>query len=219
MTSPEWSDYVLGQFASHELVDGAPNVAGLRRVTRKLLGPIVCSRGFVSQAPVVDGDRMTHPATAEYEVTVLWMRPDELQGREVVYRDCAETWPENCQHATAVKFPIETATTRAEARCLRKLLGLQAIAAEEKIYTDGEEMKISSQQILFIDRHCEKMSISVPLFVNAGQYKYQCIEDVPHRTAVIMTEKLGAYERDRDSIPARLRGYNAAWRQSFSRET
>ena len=39
--SPEWDAYVMEQFAPHELMDGHPNAAGLRRVAELLLGPII----------------------------------------------------------------------------------------------------------------------------------------------------------------------------------
>ena len=40
MSSPEWSDYVLGHFEEDELWEGHPTASGLRRVTELLMGPI-----------------------------------------------------------------------------------------------------------------------------------------------------------------------------------
>lgn len=214
--SPEWSDYVMRQFADGELVDGCPNVAGLRRVTRKLIGPIISSRGFTIQAPTLT-DQGWQPAVCDYEIVVLWTREDVLHGREVVYRDCAETWAGNCQNETVSKFRPETSSTRAEARCFRKLLGLKAIAAEEKIYSAGEQSAISGQQILFIEANCRNLNINVKSFVNSGKRQYNYIEEVPYDAAIAMTEQLGKYERKEKQIPNVMIGFQGNWRQSFTK--
>ena len=40
-SDPEWSEYLLDQLADHELINGAPTVDGLRRITEKCFGEIV----------------------------------------------------------------------------------------------------------------------------------------------------------------------------------
>lgn len=218
MDSPEWSDYVLSQLAPNELADGAPKVDGLRRLAKKLLGPIVRSLGTVVQSPTFSSANGWQPAVSQYEVAILWTRDDELKGREVVYRDCAETWEGNCKNAVVAQFRVETATTRGEARCLRKLLALKVIAAEEKIYGSLEETPmIMSQQILFIDTHCRDLNINVIKFVNAGKHQFKYIQQVPYETAVIMGDELDNYVRDRKSIPPKVVGYDAGWRSTFSK--
>ena len=41
MDDPKWTDWVLSQFEPSELEEGLPKVDGLRRLTRKLIGPIL----------------------------------------------------------------------------------------------------------------------------------------------------------------------------------
>lgn len=216
--SPEWSDYVMRQFDEGELVDGCPTVAGLRRVARALIGPVLSSRGFTVQAPAQTASGW-QPAVCDYEVVVLWGRDDELRGREVAYRDCAETWEGNCTNPTVSKFRVETSATRAEARCFRKMLGLRAIAAEEKIYPAGEQAAINGAQVLFIETNCRNLGLSVKAFVNAGKRQYDAIEEVPYEAALAMTEQLGRYERGEKAAPPSLMGFKADWRKTFTKSS
>ena len=66
--SPEWDAYVMSQFEPNELIDGYPNVAGLRRVAELLLGPILES-GPSQVFPVVGNG--AGRATVVYAVTFL----------------------------------------------------------------------------------------------------------------------------------------------------
>lgn len=123
-TSPEWSNYVLSHFVSDELMDGKPIVAGLRRVTKLLLGPIIKSvpvQVFPSQLPGGIGR-----STVSYEVTIK----DSETGEYIVYGDVADVTEDNTETLFALHGSA-TAATRAEARALRKALGLRVVAAEE----------------------------------------------------------------------------------------
>ena len=66
MTSPEWSEYVLGLFEDKELIDGNPLVAGLRRVAELVLGQIVYSGP--SQVFPVTTDKGAGRATVVFTV-------------------------------------------------------------------------------------------------------------------------------------------------------
>lgn len=225
MDSPDWSDWVMGQFSSEELVGGLPNVAGLRRVAQKLLGPITRSVGKPVQSPsfiAVDasiGGKSVNwqPAVSSYEIDFIWTRDDEREGRVVTYGDVGSCWEGNCDSQIIQKFLSETATTRSEARCLRKALGLKAIAAEEQIAqaAPSDDM-ISSAHIFFIDSKCRDLNLDVKAFVNAGKRKYNLINEVPYETAVKMAEALGEFERE--GLPEGLRKspYKSDWREKFS---
>lgn len=226
MDSKDWADWIMGQFEQDELNNGLPNVAGLRRVAQRFLGPIVRSVGKLEQAPsvlsskVVVNDKTVHfhPAVSSYEIDFLWMREDERKGRIVTYGDVGSCWEGNCDSPLIARFLPETATTRSEARCLRKALGLKAIAAEEQIGAVAPNNdNINSPQILFIDAKCRDMGVDVVSFVNAGKRKYQHINDVSYDVALSMTEALGDYERE--GLPDKLRGkpYDASWRERFCR--
>lgn len=221
MDDPDWSDWVLGQFHPEEMNNGLPNVAGLRRVAQKLLGPIIRSVGKPTPQmnnALNDGASRYEfgDAVSVYEIDFIWRREDERHNRVVTYGDVGSCSKENCDNPMVAKFKPETATTRAEARCLRKALQLKAIAAEEQIGAVSQQPNnISSAMILFMDANCRKLNINVKSFVNAGKRRYNFINDVPYDTAMLMTETLGDYEREPSDIPKGLVGYKQDWRESF----
>ena len=43
----EWSEYLLDQLSDHELINGAPTVDGLRRITEKCFWEIVESKSSI----------------------------------------------------------------------------------------------------------------------------------------------------------------------------
>src|SRR4051794_38377276 len=47
-----WNDYVMGEFQENEVEDGRPKVNGLRRLTRKLIGPILRGEANTKQFPM-----------------------------------------------------------------------------------------------------------------------------------------------------------------------
>jgi hypothetical protein len=224
MADPAWSDFVLRQFQEDELhADGSPLVHGLRRVARQLLGPIINSQAHVCQSPTFhpnfDKASMLTPAVVEYTVTFLWTRPEDLPehgaAHAVTFTDVADVYfgntdPDFARHATA------TAATKAEARALRKALGLRAVAAEEKTSVPLEQASvtglINSDQIRFIDVLCRRNNISVMALVNAGKKKYATVEDVPFGIAQKMVQFLSDLQNDQSKIRAEYRGYDAAWR-------
>lgn len=119
--SPEWQDYVLSQFNKNELDDGYPLVAGLRRVTQKLLGPIISSKpvGFVS------GN------TCIYEVNIRW---DDTPGEIRTFGGIGYADPSNFEADDEYgKYCPPIAETRGEGRALRKALGLNITFAEEMV--------------------------------------------------------------------------------------
>src|SRR5208283_2441340 len=51
---PEWDDYVLSHFQPNEFFNNNPTVDGLRRVTEKIVGPIIESNTKVESAPHIN---------------------------------------------------------------------------------------------------------------------------------------------------------------------
>lgn len=165
----EWDNYVMSLFDSSELVDGHPNVAGLRRVARLVLGEIYDSR---PTAVFVTGENR---ATVVYEVKIR-----KEDGKEIVFGDVADSSEYNadvpfCLHPSAM------ASTRAEARALRKALCLKKASSEElngknapraielkvkvENATNGEvnpDSLISDSQKNYIASLCSKIGSSVP---------------------------------------------------------
>ena len=220
LTDPTWSDYVMRQFVDDELDgEGRPYVPGLRRVARKLLGPILRSAGRIVQAPSFvspEGSRL-QPAVAEYTVEFLWTKLEN--GESVPYRveftDAADVYAGNtdaeyCRHATA------TACTKAEARCYRKALLLKnIIAAEESTEVPVEEAgvdgKIIPTQINFIDRICQRLKIDAWAYINSGNRKYDTVEEIPYERAAKMAAHLSTLQDNPDKISEEIKGYKKDW--------
>jgi hypothetical protein len=214
MTDPGWHDFVMKQFAPDELdEDGRPFVTGLRRVARKLLGPIlesaaevVCPPQFVQDA---ERGRILGPATVHYRLTFNWSKLDDGEGAAypVTFTDCADVFfgntdPEYARHASA------TAATRAEARCYRKALQLKrTIAAEEATAVPVEESgvggKITASQITFLKLLAERTQVDLMKFVNSGRRSYDRLEDIPYDSAREMNRVLSEmFNGERDTPEA-----------------
>lgn len=220
--SPEWNDYVMSKFLSDELIeingDKYPNCYGLRRVTEELIGDIVESKPV--NIIVSDDANGTNPGRVicQYEVTVLLNN-----GNLKTVGDVAEVFSLNCDDLF-LAYPAATAVTRAEGRCLRKILKLKCVAAEEitrnkdvakavqqvikSSPTDGnykEEDPISAAQINLLVNKCKEMSIDMMKYINIGEKKYTKIEEVSKRTAINMIKLLNEYQNNSKQIPVEIR--------------
>ncbi len=129
MEDADWSDYVLKQFEEDETIDGNPTVDGLRRVARKLLGSIVQSICNVISAPNLANE---WAATVEHTIVINWKREVDGYSEQRVFTEVADVNPFNCD-AEFRRFASSTASTRAEARALRKALMLKRVVAAEEI--------------------------------------------------------------------------------------
>lgn len=123
--SIEWSDWVMSLFDETELVepdeggDAMPKVAGLRRVAQKVLGKMVFS-GPVTVFPATNVD---HPGRA----TVVFKI--EFQDG-TTYTEVGDSYLDNTNDKVAI-YPVAVASTRAEARALRKALGINRVSFDE----------------------------------------------------------------------------------------
>lgn len=221
--SDEWDSYVMGQFKEDELIDGAPLCHGLRRVARNLLGQIVYS-GPTSVNPATDPNGPGR-ATVVYQVTFLW-----ADGTTRVFADVADVWHGNtddlfCAH------PAATASTRAEARALRKALAIKKVSADEltrkdvvalvrgstgpvkvEAPTTGESLPtdpMTGAQENLIDKLCMKLNINVVgLADSVGSPK----KITKNKASEIIT-KLNKLQQDGlESIPKELVGYDKEWK-------
>jgi len=211
--SPEWNNYVMGLFQPNELIDGNPNVAGLRRVAEMLIGEIISSKPTQVFPVLSDG---VGRATVVYEVVF------ELGDKTKTYGDTAEVWAGNtddlfCVHAAA------TASTKAEARSLRKALKIRAVAAEElckkdvsKYVAQEDNDRIQSEQITFIGMKCKKLNIDVMRFVNSGTKQYKSIYEVTRDTAAKMIKKIGSFSSDSSLIEEDIKHYKDDWNDNAS---
>lgn len=219
MLSPEWHEYAMSLFHESELVDGHPLVAGLRRVAEAVLGTIV----FSGPTQVFPVQREDHHGRATVVFTVEF-------ANGIRYAEVADSWEGNTDDMFCA-FAVAIASTRAEARALRKALKIKGVAAEEltkkdtakivrdisstKTSSEGEyndQSRISDAQFNFIDVKCKQLNIDgTKLFksFNADSNK-----KVSKKIASDIIDALNNYQRDKNSIPEDLLGYQQEWRNS-----
>ena len=222
--SKEWNDYIMEKFEQHELFDGNPTCAGLRRVAEEVLGSIVSSRP-TQVWPSTDANGPGR-ATVIFEIVINWMDSGELRS----YAEVSDCWHGNtddlfCAH------PAATASTRAEGRALRKALKIRCLAAEElakkdivsivrqAVNTDQgldgewkESDTISEPQTNFIDAKCKQLDSDVMKFINVGAEHYGSIGEVTKKTASKMLSTLNEYQTKKKPTPEKILGYDSNWR-------
>lgn len=215
--SSEWNEYVLGLFDSSELVDGNPLVAGLRRVAELVIGPIV----FSGPTQVFPVQRDDHHGRATVVFTVEFANGTR-------YAEVADSWEGNTDDMFCA-FAVAIASTRAEARALRKALKIKAVAAEEltkkdtakivreisstKTASDGDyndQSRMSDAQYNFIDVKCKQLNIN-------GKKLFKSLnldnaKKVSKKSASDVIDKLNDFQRDKSSIPEEMLGYEQEWR-------
>jgi len=217
MTDPEWNDYAMSLFEDNELMDGMPLAAGLRRVAELVLGPIMFS-GPVQVFPP-SNDNSHGRATVVFKV--------EFKSG-VCYSEVADCWEGNTDDAFCA-YAVATASTRAEARALRKALRLRAVAAEEitkkntaQIVRDisksqgadktgGEyedSARMSDAQANFISIKCKQLKVNAKtLFGEVLKIKGK----ITKKKASEAIEVLNKYQREPDNIPSSVLGYVEEW--------
>jgi hypothetical protein len=127
-------------------------------------------------------------------------------------------------------YAVAIASTRAEARALRKALKIRTVAAEEltkkdtakivremsstKTSSDGDyndQGRMSDAQLNFIDVKCKQLNIN-----GAGLFKSLFNADlskkISKRIASDVIDKLNDFQRDKTLIPETIIGYQQEWR-------
>lgn len=219
---PEWSDFILSQLADEEQMDGKPLVAGLRRLAEIHIGEIVFSGP--TSVETLETEHPVGKCTVVYKVEFLVKRGQKTVTK--VYSDVADVWHANTDDMFAV-YASATASTRAEARALRKALKLRGAAAEEitkkdasKILhdeaprstsEDGDE-RIANDQINFIDVKCKKEDLDVVAFINSGEKQYPSIYKVPKDKAAGMIKRLNKIANGEFVPDNSIKGYKENWR-------
>jgi len=220
MLSPEWHDHVLSLFDESEKIDGNPLVAGLRRVAELVLGPIV----FSGPTQVFPAQRDDHHGRATVVFTIQFESG-------IKYSEVADVWEGNTDDMFCA-YAVATASTRAEARALRKALKMRGVAAEEitrkntaeivrnASHTSGnessdgdfnEEARMSEAQYNFIDVKCRQLNVG-------GKHLFKQIfsvdsnRKVSKKVASDIIDQLNEYQRDKTSIPESIVGYTEEWR-------
>lgn len=215
--SPEWNDYVMSLFQPSEMVDGNPLVHGLRRVAELVIGPIV----FSGPTQVFPVQRDDHHGRATVVFSVEF-------ANGMRYAEVADSWEGNTDD-TFCAFAVAIASTRAEARALRKAMKIRTVAAEEltkkdtakivrnisstKESSDGDyddQSRMSDAQYNFIDIKCKQLNVDgAKLF---KEHNVEVGKKVTKKVASEIIDTLNNYQRDKNLIPASITGYQQEWR-------
>ena len=220
MLSSEWHDYVIGLFDDSELIEERPLVSGLRRVAELVLGSIVQS-GPTQVFPVQEAD---HHGRATVVFTIKF-------ASGITYSEVADCWEGNTDDMFCA-YAVATASTRAEARALRKALKIRGVAAEEITQkntaeivraashkstsksSDGdfnEEARMSDAQYNFIDVKCRQLNIDGELLFKEV-FNVDNNRKVSKKVASDIIDRLNEYQRDKSGIPESVLGYKEEWR-------
>ena len=218
MLSPEWHDYAMTLFQEDEMMNGHPLVAGLRRVCELVLGPMV----FSGPTWVKPTDRDDHHGRATVIFTVEFA--NGLKCSEV-----ADSWEGNTDDMFCA-FAVAIASTRAEARALRKVLKIKGVAAEEltkkdtaKIVRDlskqtnssggdyNDSARMSDAQSNFIDVKCKQLNVNGSKLLSSV-FNVSSSKKITKKVASDIIDRLNEYQRDKSSIPSEVTGYNEEWR-------
>ena len=211
----EWSEYLLDQLGDHELINGAPTVDGLRRITEKCFGEIVESRSTIVEAPSgTNGLRCTICHT----LTI------------VKHRSLRTVKVDGCVDVLHSKTPypfkdhlVATADTRAEGKALRRALKIRVITAEELQSESEEEVLVSEeaindQQILEINQLCKRLDVNVEGLVKMKCQAAENINSINNLEARLLISQLSEFQRKPDNIEnENVSGYDENWKDTFYR--
>jgi hypothetical protein len=215
ISDPNWTEYVLKQLTDKELFDGRPTVAGLRRVTQKIIGPIKESTLEVYQSPSHNCDGCTVKAHIVIE---------PLDGEYNIYEGLGHADHTNNTAHPFDKFNVTIAETRAEGRALKKILGLSNIFTVEEIdqesKTSMSELSnepINNNQINAIDKICsaDRCNINVEAFVKDKHPGCKKLNQISDADAIGLLKTLSEYQQEMNNIPNDLKNYDPDWKEKF----
>ena len=209
---PEWSEYLLDQLSDNELINGAPTVDGLRRITEKCFGEIIGSRSEIIDTPTAQNNQR---CTIKHTLTIAKYGT----AHSIVVDGCVDV----LYHKTPYPFKdhlIATADTRAEGKALRRALKIRVVTAEELQNEDEQEALssdelVNDQQILAINQLCKRLDISVVPLVTGEYKKTKTITELRNLEARLLISKLSEFQRTPDDIPKTYIGYNENWKTNF----
>ena len=210
-SDPEWSEYLLDQLSDSELINGAPTVDGLRRITEKCFGEIVQSKSDIVETPTSQNNQR---CTIRHTLAI-----NKYSSRQNISVDgCVDV----LYHKTPYPFKdhlIATADTRAEGKALRRALKIRVVTAEELQNEDEDESLtndelVNDQQILALNQLCKRLNISVVPFVTA-EYKITKFNELRNLDGRFLISKLSDFQRTPTDIPKSYIGYDDNWKTNF----
>lgn len=213
-TDPEWSDYVISQLTDKECKDGMPTCDGLRRIFKKLIGRITSVDIDVVKCPTIS-DR-----TATVRCAIQFKRHGIASSRDEYVSDCFDVNPDN------TPFPycnaaVATASTKAEARALRKALGLVRVYALEEVnqgvsredmdpLTIDENKPISDSAKIAINTMCNRMGIDQLKLIKFCGLETESVHTLTYKQSHEIINVLNTFSRGVEnggqSVPEQIKG-------------
>jgi hypothetical protein len=214
----KWSEWVMSQFADDELENGAPTCDGLRRVAEDVIGPIAKVEVIKNDTPTVSNKGN---ATVVVGVTIepVLLDSHPRHGSYIYVEDLADANRLNTPEEI-FKHPSATAGTRAESRVYRKMLRLRKVLTAEELASNESTLEeewspstpITEQQITVIEMLCKRTNLNVLEFINCGDLKYVCIEQVSEQSAQKMLQHLNRIQRKDAPRPDGIGVYDENWK-------
>lgn len=202
-----WTEFVLSQFDEDELYKGRPTTDGLRRIVRKLLGPITRS---VPVKVVPASAENEGRATVVWEIDILWAYDEDgLDPHTRTFGDVADVFHGNTKNGYD-NFAAATAGTRAEGRALRKALQLKKVLAAEEVVDVSQETPtvITSGQIAYMKLMCGRNKISLDKLVEGlskkEKRKIDSVNELTYSEAIRATRFLTGCQNGQEQIPESL---------------
>lgn len=209
ISSPEWSDWVMGQLTKKELSDANPTCDGLRRVAIKLFGMMDIL------PPIV------HNCSPEYAAVTA-----QLKWPLRTVCGSAEVHSNNTDNPFA-QFPLATAETRAISRALRLALNLTKVVTAEEVsrkanisipITDENRTEggITDTQIKYINMACGTgkggINVSVKHLVEKAVGGHNNIKELSFAEALQVNELINKWKLEK---PENTPEYDPNWQSSF----
>jgi len=213
-SSPEWQQYVMGQFAPEELRDGKPLAHGLLRVVELLMGPVVQSVSRVVVPPDYDDQgRLKRPVVCEHHVRILAPVLENGRAEAMDFEAVADLHELNCDRKFVRNYATATCSTRAKSRALRDALGLQTCSADE-VGGGGDATCMDDDQAEVIDVKCRQLGLDAWALVNkSSRGPFASSRAVPRDVASRLIEQLNLYQQGASQPPAGCDGYKDNWRK------
>jgi hypothetical protein len=211
--SEEWTPFILSRLRQKEqYIDDKGNIFptcdGLRRLFETYIGEI----GDLT-CHVVDPPSPSNERRATVTVTISYYKNGMLKS----ITDAADCYVGNTASPYCL-YPVATATTMAESRCLRKGLRLtKVISADESRAADQEiseafiqnDQKMTGNQRNAINNICEKLDINlIKLLESLENLKNKDINTLSYDDATVILKKLSLFSKGKEgggeTIPEEL---------------
>ena len=193
---------IMAIFSENELVEGKyPKINGLRRVANLVIGPVIDQH---VNTEYMEWDKANGISAVKCEFTVTFQcRNDNFGdlGTPIRFADASDCIPDiNCCDNTFSRHPTAMATTRAEARALRKALRLDVVSAEEMDKEDHTETfvkesanHITEAKVVALTQACKNKGLSVDealseLEINKGSFSELTLDEF--KTAINKLAKI-----------------------------